>query len=108
MSSELEYKIKPTLNNIYGKEPDPIVGSDKRVNIVLTPMLQNIQGYIKTGDFVSKKVFSASNEGNVIYLNASKIKSVPDNLMYSFLAHEFTHIITYNQKYLISGAHDDV
>ena len=108
MSTELEYKIKPTLNNLYGKEPDPIVGNDKRVNIVFTPMTANIQGYIKTSDFVPKNVSAISNEGNVIYLNATKIKSLSDNLIYSFLAHEFTHIITYNQKYIISGAHDDV
>ena len=108
MSTELEYKIKPTLNNIYGKEPDPIVGNDTRVNIVFTPMTANIQGYIKTSDFVPKNVSAISNEGNVIYLNATKIKSLSDNLIYSFLAHEFTHIITYNQKYIISGAHDDV
>jgi len=108
MSSELEYKIKPTLNNIYGKEPDPIRGTDKRVNIILTPMINSIDGYIKTDDFMLRNSTPFSNEGNIIYLSANKIKLSPDNIVYSFLAHEFTHLITYNQKYLKSGAHDDI
>jgi len=108
LSTELEYRIKPILNSNYGFEADPINSLDKRLIIILTPMIEGIQGYIKTSDFVLKVKNQSSNEGNIIYLNGDKVKTVETNILNSFLAHEFTHLISYNQKYLKQNLVEDL
>lgn len=108
ISTEFEYKIKPTLNRTFGQESKPISGTDTRLRIVLTPMLEGVQGYIRTSDFVLKTSNKTSNEGNIIYLNGNKIKTVSDNIAFSFISHEFMHLISYNQKYKIRGVNEDV
>jgi hypothetical protein len=108
ISTELEYKIKPTLNRTFGQESSPISGTDTRLSIVLTPMPEGVQGYIRTSDFFLKSANKTSNEGNVIYLNSNKIKTVSDNIAFSFISHEFMHLISYNQKYKIRGVHEEV
>lgn len=107
ISSEIEYKIKPVLNNTFGQEPAPLNGNDSRLSIILTPMVEGVQGYIRTSDFVLKTNNTLSNEGNVIYLNGNKLKTVSENIAYSFIAHEFMHLISYNQKYINKKVNED-
>ncbi len=108
LSTEFEYHIKPILNNNYGKEANTINPTDTRLIIILTPMTEGVQGYIKTSDLVLKSSNKLSNEGNIIYLNGNKIKTAEPNIINSFLAHEFTHLISYNQKYLKYNVSEDL
>jgi len=98
LSSNFEYKIYPILTNLLGFEDNPGVDNDSRIIVVLEPLKQSYGGYVQTGDQYSENQYSRSNEGQIIYLNANLIiQSSSDFLNYE-LAHEFTHLITLNQK----------
>jgi predicted metal-dependent peptidase len=56
-----------------------------------------VQGYIRPEDFNSKTQSNTSNGGTVVYFNANNIlnPSMSNNILFSFFAHEFMHIITF-------------
>ena len=95
LNSEFTNIVYPELREYYGSEARPGIDKDKRITILLHPMKDSAAGYIKTGDEYSKYQIMDSNEREMVYLDASNITSP---LAPSYLAHEFTHLITWNQK----------
>jgi len=98
LSSNFEYKIYPFLTNLLGFEDNPGVDNDSRIIVVLEPLKQSYGGYIQTGDQYFENQYSRSNQGQIIYLNANLIVQSPLDFLSYELAHEFTHLITLNQK----------
>ena len=98
LASEFEYKIYPTLTNLFGKEDTPGIDNDPRIIVVLHKMKPTIGGYIQIEDHYSNQMYPRSNMGQIIYLNADNILSLPNNILRYHLAHEFMHLITLNQK----------
>jgi len=98
LSSNFEYKIYPFLTNLLGFEDNPGVDNDSRIIVVLEPLKQSFGGYIQTGDQYFKNQYSRSNQGQIIYLNANLINGSTSDFLNYELAHEFTHLITLNQK----------
>ena len=98
LGNEFEYKIYPTLTNAFGKEDFPGIDNDPRIIIALHKMKPAIGGYIQTEDSYSSKIYPRSNEGQIIYLAADNILSLPSNILNYHLAHEFMHLITLKQK----------
>jgi len=98
LASEFEYKIYPTLTNLFGKEDSPGIDNDSRIIIVLHKMKPAIGGYVQIEDNYSAQIYPRSNEGQIIYLAADNILSLPSNILNYHLAHEFMHLITLNQK----------
>ena len=68
-------------------------------------MLQGVNGYFNSADEYSKFEIPNSNEKEMIYLNAFLINDI---LAKSYLAHEFTHLITFNQKNKIQGLQEEI
>jgi hypothetical protein len=98
LSSNFEYKTYPILTGLLGNEDNPGVDNDSRVIVVLEPLKEKFGGYIRVIDKYSRSAAGNSNEGQIIYLNSDSIlKFKPEILDYQ-LAHEFTHLITLNQK----------
>jgi len=97
LANEFEYKIYPTLTNIFGSEDNPGIDNDLRIIIVLYKMKSNIGGYVQTEDHYSNQIYPRSNMGQIIFLNAENILSLSINNLSYHLAHEFTHLITLNQ-----------
>ena len=98
LSSEFEYKIYPILTQTFGFEDSPGIDDDSRILVVLHKMEATIGGYMQTEDNYSSQIYSRSNEGQIIYLNADNILFLSsDNLNYH-LAHEFMHLITFKQN----------
>jgi len=98
LSSEFEYRIYPILTQTFGFEDNPGIDNDSRILVVLHKMKAEIGGYVQTEDNYSSQIYSRSNEGQIIYLNADNILPLSsDNLNYH-LAHEFMHLITLKQK----------
>lgn len=98
LASEFEYKIYPQLTQLFGKEDSPGIDNDPRIIIVLHKMKPAIGGYVQTEDSYSSRIYPRSNEGQIIYLAADNILSLPSNILNYQLAHEFTHLITLKQK----------
>lgn len=98
LSSEFEHRIYPILTQTFGFEDNPGIDNDSKMIIVLHKMKNDIGGYIQTEDHYSSQVFSNSNEGQIIYLNADNVLLLSSNSLNYHLAHEFMHIITLKQN----------
>ncbi len=105
LSSEFENKIYPVLTSTYGFEWKPGIDNDKRITILIHPMKQGVNGYIRTEDEYPRIQAPYSNMREMIYLNANNI-TVP--LAKSFLAHEFMHLISFNQKEKQYGIEEEI
>ena len=105
LGDEFERKIYPTLTSTFGSEPKPGIDRDERITILIQPMKKEAGGYFNSGDGYSRLQNPKSNEREMIYLNAQHIDAP---LAKVFLAHEFTHLITVNQKDLLRNVTEEV
>jgi len=105
LDSEFYYKIYPTLTSTFGSEWKPGIDKETIVTILIHPMKEGSGGYFNNGDEYPRLQVPRSNEREMVYLNADYITSP---LAKSFLAHEFIHLITFNQKDKIQGVEEEV
>jgi hypothetical protein len=105
LAEEFESKIYPVLTSNFGSEWSPGIDKDTRITILIHPMVETAGGYFNNGDEYPKIQNPRSNEREMVYLNAVHLKS---NLAKSFLAHEFQHLISFNQKEKTYGLSEDV
>lgn len=102
---EFSRNIRPKLTALFGSDVNPTVSQDGRVMVLVHPMVKDAGGYISTGDGYSKYQVPTSNEREMVYFNTRFIESP---LAKAYLAHEFTHLITFNQKDRLRNVADDV
>ncbi len=95
LGKEFDTKIYPVLTETYGSEWRPGIDSDYRITILFHQTKENSAGYFRTGDEYPKIQMPQSNEREMIYLN---VNFLGETMAKSYLAHEFTHLITFNQK----------
>jgi hypothetical protein len=95
LAQEFDKNIYPTLTSTYGSEWKPGIDSDYHITLLFHQIKEGIGGYFNNGDEYPKIQNQNSNEREMVYLNANYLKSP---IIKSYLAHEFTHLITFNQK----------
>ncbi len=95
LAQEFEQNIYPSLTQAFGSEWKPGIDNNDAITILLHLMRQDAGGYTDYGNEYSKLQNPKSNEREMVYLNLRQLHAP---LMKSFLAHEFTHLITFNQK----------
>lgn len=95
LSDEFDNNIYSTLTKTFGYEPRPGIDNDYRVTVLIHPMKDNAGGYFNAGNQYSRLENPLSNEKEMVYLNSDYINNY---LAKSFLAHEFVHLISFNQK----------
>ncbi|MDO8470613.1 MAG: peptidoglycan-binding protein [bacterium] len=95
LSLEFESKTYPLLTSAYGSEWKPGVDGDEHVTALLHEMKTGVNGYFRTGDEYLKLQLPESNEREMVYLSLGSVEGPYGK---SLLAHEFTHLITFNQK----------
>lgn len=95
LSQEFEENIYPTLSRVFGSEWTPGIDKDTRITILLHDMEEKKGGYFRSADEYPKIQIPNSNEREMIYLNS---KHLTAGNAKSLLAHEFMHLITFNQK----------
>jgi len=105
LSSEFNNKIYPTLTSVFGSEWNPGIDNDSRITILFEPMNSAEGGYFREADEYDKLQLPNSNEREMLYISASDIGSLNAKII---LGHEFTHLITFNQKNKISGVEEDI
>lgn len=103
---EFDNVIYPTEVSFFGSEPNPGVDNDSRITVVLTRLAGNVGGYINTINEYPAFDVSNSNEREMVYLNAAQASQ--KNRIRPFLAHEFQHLISHNQKNILNNTSDDV
>lgn len=104
LSREFDGKIYPILTSVFGPEWRPGVDGDSRITVLFEAMNSTEGGYFRTTDEYIKLQLPDSNEREMIYLS---LDHFGDTQLKIFLAHEFTHLITFNQKNKIFGVEDD-
>lgn len=108
LSSEFEHNMYPKIKTVLPDAANQI-NFNKKIEMVITPMVGSSQGYIKQEDFYDKSDYKNSNEGNVIYFNAQNIIKgfMPNNVLFSFFAHEVMHILSFQEKAVKRGIFED-
>jgi len=104
LDSEFHNRIYSSLTTIFGSEWKPGIDNDLRITILIHPMRGEAGGYFNSGDEYPKLQVPNSNQREMVYLNANYIT---EPLAKSFLAHEFMHLITFNQKDKIQGISEE-
>ena len=105
LSDEFDNRIYPILTQILGYEWRPGIDNDSKITILIHPMTEQSGGYFNSADEFSKSQIPESNEREMIYFNAIHLNQ---SLAKNFLAHEFQHLISYNQKEKIYGVNEDI
>lgn len=105
LSQEFDSKIHPNLISIFGSEWRPGVDGDNRITILFEEMNSTEGGYFREADEYLKLQISDSNEREMLYL---PIGNIEDAGLKVLLAHEFSHLITFNQKNRILNVEEEV
>ena len=105
LSTEFENNIHPKLTSTFGSEPVFGIDREKRTTVLMHPMIIGAGGYFNSGDAYSRLQYPSSNERKIVYLNSQHIDNPQANY---FLAHEFMHLITVNQKDLLRGLPEEI
>ena len=104
LGEEFDSRIYPILTQNFGEVWTPGIDKDTRIIILLHPMKEGSGGYFNSGDEYSKLQNAKSNEREMIYINAN---SATNPLLKAFVAHEFQHLISFNQKEKLRGVVED-
>ncbi|HEX8992352.1 MAG TPA: hypothetical protein VF784_11800, partial [Anaerolineales bacterium] len=92
-----ENKIYPTDREFFGSEWTPGVDNDPHIYILYVRGVgSSIGGYFSSQDEVNPAVYKYSNGHELFIFNADG-ESLTDTYTYATLAHEFQHMIHYNQ-----------
>ncbi len=105
LSNEFTNKIYPTLTSAYGAEWNPGIDRDNKITLLFESMNNNLGGYFRSSDEYSKLQAPDSNEREMLYMPISQIASLQLKV---FLAHEFVHLIAFNQKDRMQGVQEEV
>ena len=105
LSVEFERNIYPELTSAFGQEAEFGADGDKRITVLVHRMTSDIGGYFGSGDIYEKIQYPKSNQRKMVYLNSQYIGEPNAK---SFLAHEFMHLITVNQKNLKRNVNEEI
>ena len=105
LGEEFKNKIYPVLTSTFGSESKPGIDNDERIAVLVHEMGGGVGGYFRNHDQYYKLQIYNSNEREMVYLNSQYIDKPEAK---SFLAHEFVHLITANQKDLLRSVTDEV
>lgn len=96
--------IYPKETEFWGSEPNPGIDGDSRITIVLEQLISGNGGYFDTLNGYDTE---ESNKREIIFVSAEAVNSNLKNAKI-FLAHEFQHLISFNQKDLLHKVSEDV
>jgi len=111
LGNEFDENIYNQMRQTYGAEWKPGIDNDQRIIVLLTPMIDKAGGYFNPHDGYTKKqlkdnnIDGYTNEKDMIYLNSNNLE---DDLIFSYLAHEFQHLINFYQKNKLRWVSDPV
>ena len=105
LAQEFDENIYPNLTYFYGSEWNPGIDNDSKMTILLTKLKSTAGGYFDEKDERKSEQEPTSNSREMIYLSSIHIANP---LIYSLLAHEMQHLISWNQKERLRGVKDDI
>ncbi len=105
LSIEFQNNIYPNLTNIFGFERKPGIDNDNRITVLFHPVRGSEVGYFRTYDGYEKLQVPISNAREMVYISVDMLTSSKLKIA---LAHEFVHLITFNQKDINFKADEEV
>ncbi len=105
LSNEFSSSIYPKITSIFGSEQSPGIDKDARITVLFEQMNSAEGGYFREADGYEKLQVPTSNEREMVYLSLAYIDNPG---VKTLLAHEFTHLVTFNQKNKIFNVEEDV
>lgn len=104
-STEFSNKIYPTLTSMFGTEWNPGIDGNNTITVLFHSIKENAGGYFRSADEYIKLQVPDSNEREMLYLSTIQIDSPR---LPGFLAHEFVHLVTFNQKNRTQSVQEEV
>lgn len=95
LDREFHARIYPILTATFGSEWNPGIDQDPRITVLFHQMKDEAGGYTNYANEYERVQYPKSNEREMIALNT---RFARNPIAKSFLAHEFLHLITFNQK----------
>ncbi|OGN02435.1 MAG: hypothetical protein A2655_01755 [Candidatus Yanofskybacteria bacterium RIFCSPHIGHO2_01_FULL_43_42] len=105
LAQEFDITIYPLETSFWGHEAKPGIDGDNRITILLEQLKSGNGGYFSTSNGYPKTSTSESNEREMVVVNAESVAGIYAK---TFLAHEFEHLISFNQKELADNASEEV
>ena len=105
LAIEFDTNMYPTETSFWGQEAKPGVDGDNRITILLEQLKSGTGGYFSTSNGYPKTLVSGSNEREMVVISVESVSSPHTKV---FLAHEFQHLISFNQKELLRDVAEDV
>ena len=106
LSNEFDGRIYPTETQFFGSEANPGIDNNPQITILLSPLITEAGGYFDTSNEYSIQQVPGSNMREMLYINISALSNA--GKINSFLAHEFQHLISFNQKEKLRNITDDI
>lgn len=103
-AQEFDNNIYPKETAFWGSEPNPGIDNDSRITILLERLNTGTGGYFDSANGYSLGQVPQSNQREMITAN---VTSLDTNRLKTFLAHEFQHLISFNQKELLRNVSED-
>ena len=104
LAGAFDNDIYPKEREFWGSEPNPGVDGDSKITIVVEQLVSGNGGYFDT---LNGYDAPESNKREMFFVSAA---AVQDNLRNAkiFLAHEFQHLVSFNQKDIMRNISEDV
>lgn len=104
LATQFDGVIYPKETQFFGSEPNPGVDGDPKITILFEDLGRGNGGYFETGNLYQKKLVPDSNEREMVVVSADAVGGFAK----VFLAHEFQHLISFNQKELVRHVSEDI
>jgi len=105
LARSFDTEIYPNLTNLFGSEWKLGLDGDRKITILFEKMESRSGGYFRSGDGYRQVEVPNSNEREMIYINALFLNSPRVS---TYVAHEFVHLITFNQKNRLRRVEEEV
>jgi hypothetical protein len=106
LTTQFDSHIYPRSVAFWGSEVSPGVDGDPRITILIEQLVKGTGGYFESVHNYPTQQTPKSNGREMVFLSAESL--VNRNIAAQFLAHEFQHLISFNQKELQQDVQDDI
>lgn len=105
LALEFDNRVYPLQTQFWGSEANPGIDNDPKVVVLITKLIDQAGGYFDSVHLYRKNQAAESNEREMVFINSSSVVSGRAKI---FLAHEFQHLIGFQQKDILRNETEDV
>lgn len=105
LAQEFDNNIYPKEVSFWGPEANPGIDNDPKITILLERLTSGTGGYF---DSINGYPLSGADRTNQREMISVNVSSLGTDRLKIFLAHEFQHLISFNQKELLRDISEDV